>query len=235
MATVIDNVNSQIAGSFSMSGVLNAVGWIIAGIIIIAIAGYAYFYWYNKKLFDTRITDFEVVGSHFEPSRRDLAKKVKLGSGGFEVLYLRKLKTYRLAYGGRVGRKDYYFFIDGDGYPYNSMLNAKIEYIDKYGGLVPVVTSNPTMRAQYTALEKQIESLHGEKKSFMDKYGAWVFAGSILLIGMIFLWLIYKEQAASMGHFNEVTKQMTTLTKQLTELSANIDTKSAGDSLVKVQ
>ena len=74
----------------------------------------------------------------------------------------------------RVGKSDYYFFIMPDGYWYNAMLGSNMYTIDKQNGLIPIVTTNPTMRTQYTALEKQMDSLHQSKGKFWEKYGGWV-------------------------------------------------------------
>jgi hypothetical protein len=147
---------------------------------------------------------------------------VKIGTGGFEILYLKKQKTWRIAYGGRVGMNKYYFFKSPDGYWYNSMFSGKIEYINSHGGLIPVLTANPLMRGQYTSLEKQIDSLHADKKSFMDKYGTWVLAISFVLIAGFMLYLCYKEFATAMASLNSSIKLEGDILTGLAKLAGNL-------------
>jgi len=190
---VITSTNDKLLGALKSPNMFNTIGWILAILLLIGGLVWLYFYYMNKKQYNKKITAFEIVGNNFVPAFSDQAKVVKIGTGGFEILYLKKLKTWKIAYGGRVGKDTYYFFIWKDGYWYNSMLSADMNAIDKNGGLIPIVTTNPSMRAQYTSLEKQIDALHSEKKSFMDKYGSWVWSlGFIIVIGVL-AWLIYKE------------------------------------------
>ena len=231
---VIEDVNAKLLNSVNFGGIANSIGWIVFGVIVIVLfVGGFYVYW-QKKQFGKFITAFEVVGTNFSPTHRDRAKVVKLGKGGFEVLYLKKLKTWKIAFGGRIGTNTYYFFVNpGDGYWYNGMLGAEIFTRDKLGGLIPVVTTNPTMRAQYTALEKQIDALHGDKKSFWDKYGNWVLTITFVLIIGILAWLIYREMSPLMGQFTALTEKMSQLTEQMTKLAANLNTAGNAGGLVR--
>jgi hypothetical protein len=197
--TIVSDVNAKITGAFTGVNVMNVIGWIVFGIILIAGAFFAFQVWNNKRIFRKKITAFDIVGINFVPALRDVAKAVKIGSGGFEILYLKKLKVYKIAYGGKVGKDTYYFFITPDGYWYNGMLSANMLTIDKNGGLIPVVTTNAQMRSQYTSLEKQIDILHQNKTSFMDKYGSWVMSIGFVLIAGVMLWLSYKEYVQAMG------------------------------------
>jgi len=151
---VVSSTNAKLVSSLTNIPWMNILGW---GAFILLLLGGGFFawkFWNDRKIFNKRITVCDIVGSYYEPIARDLARVVKIGTGGFEILYLKKLKIYRVGYGGRVGRTDYYFFIQPDGYWYNGMMAAGVKAIDKNGGLVPIVTTNPSMRAQYTALEK---------------------------------------------------------------------------------
>jgi hypothetical protein len=235
--TVISEANSKIIGAFSGTGtsIVNVVGWIF--FILLLIGGGFWFYIYSKdrKVFTKRITAFDRVGIYWEPVFRDVAKTVKIGKGGFEILFLKKAKTWKLAYGGRVGRNDYYFFIMPDGYWYNGMMCADVNKMDDKGGLVPIVTTNPLMRAQYTALEKQVDSLHGEKTNFWDKYGSWVLGVAFVLIAGVMLWLNYKEYAHAMDTLGSVVGNLDQILGKLSNLAGNIQgTSSGGSGLVPV-
>jgi hypothetical protein len=231
MADTVANVNQQIVSYFAGVNFVNTIGWIIFAVIVIAFAFYGIHWWNISRKFKKKVTAFDIVGINFVPSLRDKARTVKLGKGGFEILYLRKLKTWKLAYGGRVGKDTYYFFIMPDGYWYNGMLGANIHKIGKDGGLVPIVTTNPTMRSQYTALEKQIDSLHQDKVSFMEKYGVWVFSIGFLVIAGVFLWLNYKQFVIATSNLNSAIQQVANLLKEVNQLAGNVQA-GGGSGLV---
>lgn len=221
----IEQTNQQIQnallGSFTKGTIINALGWLLFGVIIIGFGVYAYYWWTTKKQFNKIIFINEIIGNYYQRTAMDTAKTVKLGTGGFEVLYLRKGKTWKLAHGGRTGKREYNFFIQPDGYWYNGMFSSVIQYIDQMKGLIPVVTTNPTMRSQYTALEKLIESLHGQKVKFWDKYGVWVMTGIFLLIIGIFSWLSYREVGGFLGSGAALTDKLTTLADTMNRVAVN--------------
>jgi hypothetical protein len=204
-------LNTIGVGNINLSSVMGGIGWLILGIIIVGGVGFGAYVYLERKKFGKRTTDFEVINGTYTPTVRDVARLVKIGKGGFQLLYLKKLKTWRIAWGGRIGRNDYYFFIGQDQYPYNAMLSADIHAIDKEGGFIPIVVTNPLMRAQYTALEKQIDALHGEKKTFMEKYGMWVLSiGFVLIIGVM-MWLIFREVPSVLGRLEMLVDKVNTL------------------------
>ena len=172
-------------------------------------------YYHNKKVYSKIITAFDTVGGFWEPVARDTAKIVKIGRGGFEILYLKKAKTWKIGYGGRVGKNTYYFFIMPDGYWYNGRLYADMNKIDENGGLIPIVTTNPLMRGQYTSLEKQIDNLYGDKKGFWDKYGSWILGISFVLIAGVFLWLNYRQFADVSGNLGGAIEKLGTVIDKL--------------------
>lgn len=221
MADLITQTNQKIFGGISLGGIANFGLWLIAGIIAIAGGFGVWWYYYQRKQWNNLINDFEEIGFQFKHTRSDVAKKVKLGSGGFEVLYLRKAKTYRLAFGSRMDEKKYYFFIGKDGYPYNSVLASGVRYINELGGLIPVVTANPAMRAQYTALEKQIDALHQDKKSFWDSNKTWIIPLIFVLISGMMLWLIAGKVIDAMNVNAGLTDRISTLVDRVNNLLEN--------------
>jgi hypothetical protein len=219
---VNQGIQNAITSWFTKGAILNVLGWVFAAILVIGFCVYAYWWWTTKKQFNKLIYINEIIGNYYQRTGKDTAKTVKIGTGGFEILFLRKGKSWKLAHGGRTGRREYNFFIQPDGYWYNGMFSAVINYIDQLKGLIPVVTTNPTMRSQYTALEKQIESLHGEKQKFWDKYGIWVMTGVFILINGIFLWLSYRELGAFLGQGTELANRLTELANSMSNLAVNM-------------
>ena len=231
---VIKNINEGIMSYFTGLQFLNLIGWLVFGFLIIGGGFYVFIIYRNKRVFNKKITAFTIVGENFIPDIRDLAKIIRLGKGGFEILYLKKLKTWKLAYGGRVGKDTYYFFIMPDGYWYNGMLSSKIFEIDKLKGLIPIITTNPSMRAQYTALEKQIDKLHEEKKSFMDKYGVVVFSIGFLVIAGVFLWLNYKQFVIATSNLATAIERASELMESISRIAGNVQGAEGAGGLVPV-
>jgi len=59
----------------------------------------------NRKVFIKKITAFRPINNEYVPAIRDRAKLAKIGSGGFEILYLKRLKTcWKIGFGGEMGR-----------------------------------------------------------------------------------------------------------------------------------
>lgn len=230
MATSIETTNQGIVNAVTSVHWLNVLGWIFLGIVIIGGAFWFYMWNRNKKLFNKKITVFDIVGQYFTPIARDTAKTVKIGKGGFEILYLKKFKTWKIAYGGRVGKDTYYFFIMPDGYWYNGMLSANINKINADGGLIPIVSANPLMRGQYTSLEKQIDALFTEKKSFMDKWGVWIFAIAFILIAGIIMYLMAKDIPGVISQQTALTDKMGQLVDKVNTLLTNAKITSTGGS-----
>ena len=209
----LSQINDQIFSSFSLSGIISGLGLVILGIIVIGgFAGWYWWYW-SKKQFNRFTTDFELIGDTYEPipERRDRAKLVRLGKGGFQLLFLRKQKVYRIAFGGRIGRKAHYFFIGQDGYPYNCILGNEITT----EGRIPIKTTNPLMRAQYTALEKMVDDLSKTKTAFWDKYGNWVLSIAFVLIIGVIAWLIYREMNSFWGSASSIMNQLSEMIKEV--------------------
>jgi hypothetical protein len=203
----LEDVQTKVFSGITVSSVTSLLGWVVLGVIVIGAIGAGIWWWYTKKQFGKNITDFELINGNYVPARKDTARTLKIGSGGFEIIFLRKSKKYRLAYGARIGKDNYYFFIGQDGYPYNGLLSG----ILTKDGVVPVVITNPTARAQYTALEKHVDQLFSEKKTFWDQYGNWVLSGVFIMMIGIFGWLMFKE-------ITTITSQLPPLIDKIAEL-----------------
>ena len=127
---------------------------------------------------------------------------------------------------------DYYFFILPDGYWYNGSLLANINKIDENGGLIPVTTTNPLMRGQYTALEKQIDTLHADKVGFWDKHGNFVMSIAFILISGVLLWLMFKEWRMALGQLSGYHAGLEALLDKLAALAGNIQGTPATTGLI---
>ena len=222
MAGQITKLNEKIMGSLGSVAWMKIIGWIVFIIILLAGAYFVYRFYKNKKIFNKIIRVNSKIGNYWKVSYRDKARAVKVGKSGFEILYLKKLKVWKIAYGGNFGDNNYDFYVMPDGYWYNSRQSSDVSWIDKNDGLIPVVTTNPLMRGQYVALEKQIDSLHGDKAKFWDKYGSYVLSMAFVLISGTFLWLMFKEFSTAMGQLSTYHTQMAELLDKVNVLIGNV-------------
>lgn len=228
--TTISELNTKIIGSFTGVNIMNILGWIALVILLIGGGWWAYVHYKNKREYNQRITAFKIVGDRYVPRIRDLGKTIRLGKGGFEIVYLKKAKTWKIAYGESIGTNDYYFFIMPDGYWYNGVLSARVNYIDERNGLIPVITTNPLMRGQYASLEKQIDSIHGEKQKWWDKYGTYVLSVAFILIAGVLLWLMFKEFHTALGQLSNYHTKLGELLDKMNNLASNLQTAGGTDS-----
>ena len=238
MADTISTVNQGILDSvkswWTSGSALSLIGWVVFGIIIICAVGLGIWWWWDKKLFNKKIEVNEIVGDSYEHTYTDKAKTVKVGKGGYEIMFLKKLKVHKIGLGGRTGRSVYKFFVMPDGYWYNGRTSANLQYIDQNKGLIPAVATNLNMRAQYTSLEKQIDSLHEGKKSFWDTNKAWIIPLIYLVIIGVFSWLSYREIGPALTQSSAALKQSTELMQTLNQVAINIgQTCSGGSGLIK--
>ena len=228
MENQVTNVNQKVMGALGSVNWMTIGGWIVFALIAIGGGFFLYSYYKNKKIFNKKINVHSIMGSYWKKTYTDLARAVKIGKGGFEILYLKKLKTWKIAYGGNLGDNNYDFYVLPDGYWYNGMMSADVNAIDKAGGLIPIVTTNPLMRGQYTALEKQIDSLHGDKIKWWDKYGNYVLSMAFVLIAGTFLWLMFKEFSTAMAQLTTYHNSMAELLDKVNILMSNSPTTNTG-------
>jgi len=167
--------------------------WIF--IIFIVGAGIIYFA-YNFRMYNKRIVVFEnVSGQGFQPVFKDKAKVIKIGDGGEEIMWLKKKKVYRTAYGRKMGKNIYWFAIGQDGYWYNIVLGD----VDAKMGMLDVEPVDKDMRMFHVAVRKNIIARY-RKQKFMEKYGTVVMNSIFLLIMIIGIGFLISQ----MGDANAV-------------------------------
>ena len=220
---VLSDANAKLFGGINFSGgtFTTIIEWGIAILLLIGGLGFVYYYYKNKKNWNKKIEVNEIVGGYFIPTSHDVARVVKIGSGGFQVLNLKKNKTYKLAYGGKVGKNSYKMFVLNDGYWYSGMLSANLKSIDDEKGLIQVVTTHPSMRSQYTALERMIELLHADKQHFWDKWGGMIMSIVFVFVAGIFLWLNYQEFVKATANLSGAIAEIGKLIDKINILQGN--------------
>lgn len=165
--------------------------WVLLFIIFAAIVIVAVFVLINFMTYNRKIVVFEnISGQGFQPTLKDSARLVKLGDGGEELLYLKKKKVYRTAYGKKMGKNTYWFVIGQDGYWYNCVLGD----LDAKMGMLDIEPIDRDMRYMHVAVRKNITERY-RKIGFMEKHGLLVVSIVFLLILIGGMWFIADKLA----------------------------------------
>lgn len=187
---VLGDTVGKVAGNVNWSGAVPKIFsgiTIIIFVFIIAVIAFIFGYIIIQQLrFKKKIIILEnVAGLGYVPSGRDRAMVVKVGDGGEEVLYLKKRKVYRTAYGKKIGKNTYAFAVGSDGYWYNVTF-GDLDNKMKELGLKPV---DRDMRYMHVAIRRNIKDRF-DKQSILAKYGPVIaVVGSFVIMGVI-LWLV---------------------------------------------
>lgn len=201
---------------------------IIAAIFVFILAGAVIIYLiYDRRIFNKKIIVFEnISGQGFQPVLKDRARIIKLGAGGEELLFLKKKKVYRTAYGRKMGKQTYWFAVGQDGYWYNVVLGD----IDAKMGMLDIEPIDRDMRYMHVAIRKNIQDSYSKPKMF-EKYGPIIMSGLFLLIMIIGIWFLLDkiaEIASSIAGSISAAETVQQATKQILSGLQNICTGGSG-------
>lgn len=209
--------------SFSFGG--NLV-YILLIILVFFLAGIGIWFYLNNKMFNRKVVVFEnIAGKGWEVTHKDRARLIKVGDGGEEILYLRRAKVYRTAYGRKQGKNEYWFVIGQDGYWYNFTLgdfDAKMNMLD----IEPV---DRDMRYMHVAIRKNIKDRYN-KPNFMEKYGTLVMNGVFLLLIMIGLYFLIDKIGGLVSQVDIAMKANAETMKVAERILGSVDSIKAGGS-----
>lgn len=205
-----------------------SINWtllLILFIVIVTICIIIYIVWL-KRTFNRRVILFEnVAGMGYQPTIRDKGRVIKIGDGGEEILYLKKLKKYVTAYGKKMGKNILWFAKGQDGYWYNILLgdlDAKMNTLD----IEPV---DRDMRYMTTAVRKNIQERY-RKIKFMEKYGTILMSGIFILIMIIGLGILINKMGDVAGTINEGIKSANQVVNTASEMLTRLNNLNAGGS-----
>lgn len=198
------------AGNFGLIIIL-----FISAVIILGLVGVTLFFIIRHFRFNKHITIWEdVEGSDgLEPIGTDKAMLIKVGKGGTELLYLKKRKTYKGAYGKRIGKNKYFFVIGKDGYWYNTTLGSLDSAMQK----ININPTNVNMRYQNEALMELIKERY-EKPTFWEQYGQILVNLAFFMLIAVMFWLYFssfKEVAPSLIEASKTLKETAEALKQV--------------------
>jgi len=192
----IGNVGVNIGGGGGGGMQINWVLILIILMVVIAISVIGYVVYMNR-LFNRKIIVFEnISGQGYQPILRDKARLIRIGDGGEEILFLKKKKVYRTAYGRKMGKNTYWFAVGQDGYWYNIVLGD----LDAKMGMLDIEPIDRDMRYMHVAVRKNIQERY-RKLDFMQKYGTIAMNAVFLLIMIIGIWVLLQK----MGTISEAS------------------------------
>lgn len=189
MATIQEQFTSFMPNISAGSVGLVFAFFFVALIVIIAV-GIGTWYVIRTLKFNKDITLLEdVSGSdNLEPIGKDKAMSVGIGKGGLEILYLRKRKKYKGAYGKRMGKNKYYFGIGDDGYWYNVVLGSLKKGMQDIG----IKPTSVNMRYQNESLMEIINQRYNQK-NFFEKYGQFIMNMFFFILIALMFYLYFRE------------------------------------------
>ena len=204
-------------------GTLNLILWVL---IISGILGFGLWWWMDRIVFNIKIVHFEnIAGQGYQPTFKDRARLVKVGDGGEELLYLKKKKVYRSAYGRKMGKNTFWFAKGQDGYWYNCILGD----LDAKMGMLDIEPIDRDMRLMHVAIRKNITERY-RKIGFMEKYGVLVV--SIIGVVIIFggLWFLIDQIGELINQASATVKASGEVIKPLEKLISKMDSMYSGGS-----
>lgn len=226
----IGDVGISVGGGGGGGGM--AINWVLILIILlvvitVVIVGYVV---YMNRLFNRKIIVFEnISGQGYQPILRDKARLIRIGDGGEEILFLKKKKVYRTAYGRKMGKNTYWFAVGQDGYWYNIVLGD----LDAKMGMLDIEPIDRDMRYMHVAVRKNIQERY-RKLDFMQKYGTIAMNAVFLLIMIIGIWILLQK----MGSISEASAAAVDAAKQVLDATnralGNLDNIVGGSGYTQV-
>jgi hypothetical protein len=209
------------------SGMTNILLW--GGVVLVVAITIAIFFWiwFQNKMYNKKVAIFENIGGlGYQKTGEDVARLIKIGDGGEEILFLKNRKSYKTAYGKKMGTNVYWFAVGQDGYWYNCTLGD----LDAKMGMLDIEPVDRDMRYMHVAIRKNISDNYKKKESFMDKYGSMVMNSIFLLIMLLGLWFIADKVAGGIKELVVGLKNMEASNELMKQALAQVQTTCQGGS-----
>ena len=185
--------------SFNLGGVTNVITIMIFVFIFAIVIGVLIFLLFNARTYSKSIVIYEnIAGQGYVQTRKDKARVLKLGDGGEELLYLRKHKVYRSAYGKKIGKNTYLFVIGSDGYWYNSVM-GDFDFALRQLGWKP---TDRDMRYMHVAIRRNMKDRF-EKQSWLSQNAAIIMSVGLVVVMMVLQWLLMDKYLKTAGAAKE--------------------------------
>lgn len=183
----------EVFSTMSLSTLILSVVLLLVFIVAVIFV----FYMYNFVIYNRVVNVFENIGGRgYQPVFKDKARLIKIGDGGEELLYLRKKKVYRTAYGKKMGKNTYWFAVGQDGYWYNIVLGD----VDAKFGMLDIEPTDREMRFMNVAMRRNAEARYN-KPNLFEKYGQ-------IIVNFIFLIIIIIAIIYLVGKIGDIAGQL---------------------------
>ncbi len=194
--------------------------------ILVSVIGVITYFIINWLRYNKKVVVFEnISGNGFQPIGKDKAMTVKMGDSGEEILYLKKRKTYKTAYGKRMGKNVYWFAVGQDGYWYNFLLGD----LDAKKGELDIEPVDRDMRYMHVAIRRNMAQRFDKKNWFKENIGMLVGIGAIIII-LVFMWLLADKYFA-MGEIATTSMRLSIeATQKVNEVLGRLDAVCSGGS-----
>lgn len=218
---------SEFIPNIDIGGTVSVLSTFISVIIVALIVAVLIFMWIRNKKYKYKIVIFEdVAGRGHIPVGKDKARLHSIGDTGEEVLYLRKAKKMKQAYGNKkVGENTYWFVIGSDGY----WRNVVPEYDDE-GGKLDLKPTDRDMRYMHVALGRNLKERF-DKQSFLQKYGGVLAYFGLIAITGIMMFLLFDKWMDVSQAANGAVEAATKVVEQAERLLAAVDSFDTSGSI----
>jgi hypothetical protein len=204
----------------------SSLSYMVFGLILTAFMCVIIWLIIDYKTYNRKVLIFENDGvGYFHLTGKDKARIIKIGAGGEELLWLKKRKVYRTAYGKKMGKNEYWFVVGQDGYWYNSILGD----FDAKMGMLDIEPIDRDMRLFHVAVRKNVEDRY-RKIKFMDKYGTFIFSLGLLLVFFVGMYFIVDQIGNLMEQAIGVAQTSQNAIEPMKEALARVDQICSGGS-----
>lgn len=212
--------------SFASSFLGGTLNLILLVVVVMGFIAVGVWFYIDRTTYNKKIIVFEnISGQGFQPVFKDRARIIKIGDGGEEVLFLKKKKVHRTAYGKKMGKNTYWFAIGQDGYWYNILLGD----LDAKMGMLDIEPIDRDMRYMHVAIRKNITERY-RKVGFMEKYGIMLFGGFILFILLGGLWFLIDQIGELINQATGAVTAAKDVIEPLSTIASKLDSVCSGGS-----
>jgi len=217
------------ASFVSGSSIGQSITWLLLIIVVFIAAAVGLWLWFQSKLYNLTVNDFENVGGlGYQFVGKEKARLIKIGDGGEEILFLKRRKQYRTAYGKKMGKNVYWFAKGQDGYWYNVLLGD----LDAKKAMLDIEPVDRDMRYMHVAIRKNIQERYN-KTGFMDKYGSWIMGGVMMLIFLGGMWFLLDQIGSLLGEASGAVSAVSKLVEPINEALSRVDSICSGGSGIR--
>lgn len=207
----------NITGFLGSTWIYVVIVAVIGVILITGVALLLYFRTFNRK-----VIFFEnISGLGYQPTLRKRARRLKVGTGGEEVLALMGGDTIS-AYGRKMGKNTYWFAKGQDGYWYNFLLGD----LDDKMAMLDIEIVDKDVRMFHVAKDRMNRDNY-LRKSFLEKYGSILLMFLFLIVLIIGMWLIVGKigkATTALASTAETNKELTKTNLELLKQNEKIKT-----------